>query len=84
MTLYEALRAAGVVCDHHESDLYFEDTPESREILSHYPEKWELSSRFLSQIDGSDWIEVPFAYTPWWRDKARTARQIEESRKGAA
>ena len=64
MSLYTDLKDAGVPIDNHESDLYFLDSPEARAILARYSEK--SVSRFTSQIDQKRWVEVPFAYDPWW------------------
>ncbi len=66
-SLYDELKAAGVKIDHHESDLYFERTPLSRSILAQYPTQKKMSSSFLNQITHNAWIEVPFAYMPYWR-----------------
>jgi len=34
MTLYDRIKATGAKLDHHESDLYFEATPEARRIMA--------------------------------------------------
>lgn len=68
--LTELVRA-GVPYDHHESDLYLLDTPQAREILARHGLKGE---RFTSQIDGKAWLDVPFAYSPWWQDKQRMVK----------
>lgn len=66
MTLYDEIKQANVPMDHHESDLYFLATPESRKILDKYPDKKQNSKCFISQIDNQIWIDVPFAFQPFW------------------
>lgn len=63
MTLYEQLHAAGCQIDSHASDLYVMSTPRAREIVR--ASGWQRSF-FVSDIDGKVWIEVPFAFDPWW------------------
>jgi len=68
-TLYEECVEAGFDLDHHESDLYIKDCTAARALLSrrggHYFET------FISQIDGSMWLDVPFAYQPFWDAKTK-------------
>jgi hypothetical protein len=69
ISLYEALKWAGVSLDHHESDLYVESTPTARALLSLYVRNGWLASKgepFVSRIDGKFWIDVPFMYEPFW------------------
>ncbi len=66
--LFETLVAIGAEVDHHESDLYVRATSAAVEAvkasgLSH--------SFFRSAQDGGIWIEVPFAYAPFWRKRGR-------------
>lgn len=70
-SLYQALKAAGVRTDHHESDLYVLDTPIARALLASHGKK---ASGFTSQIDGKRWLDVPFAYDPFWAKKEQTRR----------
>lgn len=73
-SLYQALQSAGIPTDSHESDLYFQDTAESRAILSQYPDKAASATRFTNQAPphvGEQWVEVPFAFDPFWEAKAR-------------
>jgi hypothetical protein len=64
-TVYEQLSRAGVELDHHESDLYARVTPESRAIVEAYEFRNNVTT-FRSQIDGTPWYDVPFAYDPYW------------------
>jgi hypothetical protein len=65
--LYEALKSIGAKIDNHESDLYVLQTPETLALVQDSGSKY---STFVSQLDGEVWIDVPFAFLPWWR--ART------------
>ena len=65
-TLYSDLKAAGIPISNHESDLYFKYSPESVAILDKYPLEKSNAQRFRNCIDGTTWVDVPFAYIPWW------------------
>jgi hypothetical protein len=52
--------------DHHESDLYVLDTPAVREILRTHG---RTATPFKSDIDQKIWLEIPFAYTPFWTER---------------
>ncbi len=69
-SLYEDAVEAGLDYDSHESDLYVLDTPEARVLVEKHGFYFEA---FVSTADGRRWIDVPFAYYPWWstRQKAR-------------
>ncbi len=64
MSIYEAMQAAGIKTDSHESDLYAEDTPAARAVLIAHGSV--SVSRFFSQIDRHIWIDIPFSYDPFW------------------
>jgi hypothetical protein len=70
-SLYRDLVRARIPTDHHESDLYVLDTPEARELVKSYGYK---SSTFTSNLDGKRWIDVPFAYEPFWEKKAHATK----------
>ena len=77
--LYAELKAAGCEIDNHESDLYVRSTPHSERIVYQSGPAAYWSSfparRFMSNLDGKLWIEVPFAFTPFWDARAgREAR----------
>ena len=59
---------------HHESDLYLKQTPISNELIAKYPYKNNVTT-FRSQIDNSIWFEIPFAYTPVWKEREKRSRQ---------
>lgn len=67
-SLYKDLVRARIPIDHHESDLYVLDTPQARETIKKYGYKFET---FKSNLDGKRWIDVPFAYEPFWEKKSK-------------
>ena len=67
-TLYGDLLAAGVLMDHHESDLYVHDSPTARLLLDKHQDRHPLATRFVD-AEGQDWWDVPFAYQPWWLEQ---------------
>jgi len=66
MSIYSELKAAGVPLDSHESDLYAKVTPESETLIARYQFKGNVK-RFRSQIDGTPWFDIPFAYESFWQ-----------------
>jgi hypothetical protein len=64
-SVYARLKAAGAKMDHHESDLYVKATPATIAMTAGYPSR----SFFTDSIDKERWIELPFAYTPFWEKK---------------
>jgi len=63
MTVYEELKAAGCKMDSHESDLYVEFTEEVAKILP----KYDITYTYI----GNGWIEIPFAFDPFWEKVER-------------
>ena len=61
--LYEDLVALGIPLDHHESDLYVLDVPEARDVIRRHGRRF---TPFQSKREGLTWLEVPFAFDPWW------------------
>lgn len=80
-TLYAALVAANIPVRSHSSDLYFPATPEALAILDKYPlEKSNSQGRgFTNQVEGGRWVDVPFAYMPFWDDIAKKCEAIREA-----
>lgn len=60
---YAELLAIGAELDHHESDLYAKYTPE---VMALVKDTGCTFSTFISQIDGKLWLDIPFAYLPFW------------------
>jgi hypothetical protein len=65
-TLYGDLLAAGVPLAYHESNLYFPCTAQTRAILHNFPESEKSARRFNDDKTGDCWLDVPFAFLPWW------------------
>ncbi len=57
--------------DHHESDLYVRDSPVVRTVIRQFG----MNSSNFTSSDGSKWIDVPFAYEPFWDKKRRDAKR---------
>jgi hypothetical protein len=73
VSLYTDCVAAGLKIDSHESDLYIKDGYEARKLVVDNG-KVTLMKEFVSEIDGKPWIEVPFAYDPYWEKKVKNDR----------
>lgn len=80
-SLYRDLQAAGIPTDHHESDLYVLDTPAARALIAKHGKR---GSGFTSQIDHKRWLDVPFAYEPFWEKKPRGSSHATIKRKGTS
>jgi hypothetical protein len=68
MDLFKEIVSRGIQYDHHESDLYIPLTQETIRLVKNYNVDAE---RFVSNIDGKVWFDIPFAYTPFWEKKQR-------------
>lgn len=80
-SLYQKLKEANVQMDSHESDLYFEITKESMEILRQHRIEWKEENgtpfdteSFRNNITGTLWMDVPLSYDPFWEAVAEKAR----------
>jgi hypothetical protein len=62
-TLFEQLTAARCKTDHYESTLYVESSETSIAIVRKSGLPYSF---FVDNIDKTLWIDVPFAYTPFW------------------
>ena len=67
---YAELLAIGAELDNHESDLYAKASPEVLAVVK--DTGWNFTT-FRSQIDGKLWLDIPFAYLPFWERKQRSA-----------
>lgn len=72
-SLFSAIVAAGIPYDSHESDLYIPDTPAASAVLALWPLEASNARPFSSEIDGKPWLDIPFAFLPYWEARARTA-----------
>jgi hypothetical protein len=64
-TFFKAIVKAGIQYGNHCSDLYVPDTKETRAILAQFPEIM-MCTRFTHNEYKTTWIDVPFAYDPYW------------------
>lgn len=72
LSIYQALVKAGCQLDNHYSDLYVRRTPLALGILAQYSEYHKTAETFLSAIDGKFWIDIPFAYEPYWTSRFKS------------
>ena len=70
-SLYEKLTEAGIPTSNHESDLYFRRNQESLKILAEFPIHHRNATVFFNQVELEMWMEVPFAYLPYWEKKQK-------------
>ncbi len=76
LSLYKQLKRIGLKegrgaadeIGHHESDLYVKASPETRALVKASGRPYSF---FKSNVDGKTWIDVPFAYEPFWELKPR-------------
>jgi hypothetical protein len=80
MTIYQDMKAANIPIDNHESDLYVRDCKKARDILAEHDKRgkrvcivdgWNVS-KFYNQIDGEPWLDIPFAYDPFYDNRRKT------------
>ena len=72
-TLYTRMVEAAIPVANHQSDLYVPVTPQSTAILKQYEQEafrkvWYCT--FLNQVEGGQWYDIAFMYTPWWEQRA--------------
>jgi len=68
-TFFDCIAARGIPYSNHESDLYVPFSEEVREILNDFPREKELAKQFINQMNQEVWLDIPFAYLPWWRER---------------
>jgi hypothetical protein len=73
MSLYQEIVAAKIPHDHHESDLYVPDNTDTRQILDRHPMSKGNAKRFKDNVTKTTWIDIPFAYDPFWEAAAKAA-----------
>lgn len=66
-TFYDECMSLGIASDFHESDMYVPVNEQTTTLLSKYGLK---AKKFVSQIDGKAWYDVPFANMKWWRQRS--------------
>jgi hypothetical protein len=85
-SLYRRLVEAGLKTDHHEADLYVERTEASLAIIEQFKDEGGLVSpaTFVSQVERTPWIDLPFQYDPFWEAKQKIADGVAEYRAAQA
>lgn len=68
-SIYDQVVEKGLTVDNHESDLYVEDCEEARRIVDGYA--FKVNVRRFRGADGRFWLEVPFAFEPFWERRAK-------------
>jgi len=63
MEIQKEMELAGVKYDYHQSDLYVPINKITIDIVERYQFKNNVES-FKSNIDGTMWFDIPFAYNP--------------------
>lgn len=69
--------------DHHETDLYIKVSEASAALVASYDFRGNVE-KFRSPLDGCQWFDVPFAYSPGWverlqqRPREDVARRLEQ------
>ena len=64
-TLFQQANDAGIEHDSHCSDLYLPVTDETKAMIADYEFKGNVTI-FTSEIDGTLWYDIPFAFDPFW------------------
>lgn len=68
--IYTELKDTGIPLFNHESDLYVPVTDVTRAIVDRYEFKANVKT-FRDQVSGGLMFDIPFAYMPFWADKAK-------------
>lgn len=71
MSIYQDVLDMGIKHDNHCSDLYLIDCPATHELFKKHDIKPHSVSatRFISNIDGRYWWDLPFQYEPYWENR---------------
>jgi hypothetical protein len=65
-TIYQDAKAAGIPIANHYSDLYLKNCEETRQLLKKHGQR---ARTFVNQVEGGIWVDVPFAFDPYWEAK---------------
>jgi hypothetical protein len=68
MNILEEVKEKGVPFSNHYSDLYIPVNDVTKEIINRYEFKQNVT-RFINQVEGGEWYDIPFAYTPYHERK---------------
>jgi hypothetical protein len=75
-SIYRKMLVAGVEIDNHETDLYVPVTDVTTAILNDYHYRSNVKP-FRSNIDGTQWYDIPFAYDPAWIRKQYGGESVD-------
>lgn len=70
MNIYYEARKLDIEIDSHTSDMYIPVTDETRNLVSLYEFKQNVTT-FKNEIDGTLWFDIPFAYEPYWHQASK-------------
>jgi hypothetical protein len=76
-SLFDDIIAAGIQHNNHYSDLYIPDNKQTRAILERHPDQKNVSAAFINQVEGGLWIDIPFAYDPFWVERSSPEKSDE-------
>ena len=65
-TIWDIVQELGIEHGYHASDLQVPDNETTRAIIAAYPDQAKNAKPFKNAQDGTRWIEIPFAYLPFW------------------
>ena len=68
--LWEQVKGLGIEHSNHASDLYIPVNEVTKKLIAEYEFKKNVT-RFINNIDGKPWYDVPFAYGPFWENVAK-------------
>lgn len=79
-TLYQRIVAAGIPHASHESDLHVPFTNQVLGIIKECDYEACMQSKsftrihrslFFNQVERAMWLDIPFAYDPWWEARLK-------------
>jgi len=68
--IYAKAVKKGLEIDSHCSDLYLQVNEVSIKLINDYRFKHNVKT-FISEIDGMNMFDIPFAFSPYWDKKER-------------
>lgn len=74
-SLYQHIKQSRQEYDHHQSDLYIKATHENILLCKKLGASFEY---FTSEIDRERWLDIPFAYDPFWEKRERMSRRLRQ------
>lgn len=69
ITIFTEATRLGIPMDSHESDLYLQDSPQTRQLIKEHDTN-HTATRFQSAIpDDHLWWDIPFGFDPFWMNR---------------